>query len=172
MGMANRRGNPDVVKKRRAARQFNEVLAELGASGPKRDGRTEKRRARMLEELREGMVRSTRKALKPIDVLTRVHDLLALGEPLAAIRKVCRPARSVPMSDEVIAGVKSLHEAYGFAPEIYPFVGLDEATLRRAGVLRGKSGPGLNPGLKLKPGLKAARSGKPKGREARDRSAA
>ena len=164
--MTNRRGSPDVVKKRRAARHFNELLA--GASGPKRDGRTEKRRARMLEELRDGLARATRRPLKPIDVLTRVHDLLALGESLSALRKICRPVRAVVMSEEVVAGVKSLHEAYRFAPEIYAFVGIDEATLRRAGVLPGRKAHGRHGTTGEGPGLSqaAARARK------RERSAA
>ena len=68
-------------------------------------------------------------------MLTRIDALLALGESLAAIKKVCRPPKPVAPSPEVVAGVKRLHEAYRFPREVYAFVGIDDATLRRAGVV-------------------------------------
>jgi hypothetical protein len=137
----NRRANPDVIQKRKAARRFNELLAEAGSGGGKLDGRTEKRRQRMLDELREGRVRSTGRPLKPIDILGRVESLLELGEPLASIKKACKPPRPVPASVQVIAGIKRLHAAYGFRSEAYAFVGIDGPTLKRAGV--GPSRPPL-----------------------------
>ena len=70
-------------------------------------------------------------------MLTRIDALLSLGESLAAIKKVCRPPKPVASSPEVVAGVKRLHEAYGFPAEVYAFVGIDDATLRRAGIGRG-----------------------------------
>jgi hypothetical protein len=135
----NRRGSPDVVSKRRAARAFNELLGGASNAG-KLDGRTEKRRQRLLDELKEGQARASKKGLKPIDVLTRIDALLSLGESLAAIKKVCRPPKAVVASAEVVAGVKRLHEAYGFPAEVYAFVGIDDATLRRAGVVGRGSG--------------------------------
>jgi len=142
----NRRGSPDVVNKRKAARAFNELLGGASASG-KLDGRTEKRRLRLLDELKEGQARASKKGLKPIEVLTRIDALLRLGESLVAIKKVCRPARPVAASAEVIAGVKRLHEAYRFPPEVYVFVGIDEATLRRAGVV-GRAGVAGRPTIR------------------------
>jgi hypothetical protein len=136
---ANRRGSPDVVEKRRAARHFNELL--LGSSGrAARDGRTEKRRARLLEELGRGTTRTGR-ALKPIDVLSRIGDLLGLGEPLASIKKACPPPRAVAPTAEMLEGLKRLHRAYGFPIEAYRFVGFDEAALRRAGISARGPGP-------------------------------
>ncbi len=134
---ASGRASIEAVEKRRAARNFNDVL--LGGSRPTRlDGRTEKRRLRLLDELRRGAVRSGGKDLKPIDVLLRVQALLDLEEPIASIRKTAKPSRPVPVSDQVVEGVRTLHRAYGFAVEAYQFVGIDEATLRKAGV-RGRS---------------------------------
>jgi hypothetical protein len=156
----NRRGSPDVVSKRRAARAFNELLGGAQAAG-KLDGRTEKRRKRLLDELKEGQARASKKGLKPIDVLTRIDALLALGESLAAIKKVCRPPKPVPVSAEVVAGVKRLHEAYGFPPEVYAFVGIDDAVLRRAGVVSAISGakpPGAPRIRKVPPNGGAARA--------------
>ncbi|MBK6514997.1 MAG: hypothetical protein IPM79_27055 [Polyangiaceae bacterium] len=144
---ANRRGSPDVVDKRRAARQFNEVLAEVGAGGAKLDGRTEKRRKRMLEELRAGKTRGAGRSLKPIDVLVRVNDLLELGEPIASIRKASKPPRPVPASPDVIESLRRLHAAYGFRPQVYLFVGLDERAIAKAGLAPRAGDRGGRPSL-------------------------
>ncbi len=136
---ASRRAAPDVVDKRRAARRFNALL-EGGGRPASLDGRTEKRRQRMLAELREGVARASRRALKPIDVLMRVQALLDLGESPASIRRASRPARAVAPSSELIEGLRSLHEAYHFDPAAYGFVGLDEETLRSAGIVPSRPG--------------------------------
>ena len=44
-----RRGSPEVIAKRRAARLFNDIV--LGRKAGAEDGRTERRKRRMLEEL-------------------------------------------------------------------------------------------------------------------------
>lgn len=135
----NRRAAPDVVDKRRAARRFNALL-EGGARPSGLDGRTEKRRQRMLAELREGVVRATRRPLKPIDVLQRVQALLDLGETATTIRRAARPARAVPATAELVEGLRSLHDAYAFDAAAYAFVGLDEETLRAAGIVPSRPG--------------------------------
>ena len=89
----NRRGSPEAIEKRRAGRLFNDVLGGRGVGPHKRDGRTEKRRQRMIRELESGKVRGSRE-LKPLDVLQRVHELLELGEPLRSIRKVAKAERA------------------------------------------------------------------------------
>ena len=130
---SNRRGSPEAVAKRRAGRRFNDLFEDAGSG--RLDGRTRKRRQRLLQELEQGKARGSGRELKPLDVLSHVSELLALGEPLAAIRKVCRP-RPPPESDEPLVEVVSqLHRAYGFRPEAYRFVGLDDAVLRAAGIL-------------------------------------
>ena len=123
------RGSPGAVEKRRAARRFNDLL--LGG-GPPGDGRTERRRRRLLEELAEGVAHRGRRALKPIDVLSRVEELLALGEPLASIRAACPPPRPVEVTSELVEGVRRLHQAYGFSADAYRFVGVDARGLRPA----------------------------------------
>ncbi len=130
----NRRGSPEAVEKRRIARLFNDVLG--GAAGaPQRDGRTEKRRQRLLKELEEGLARGKRE-LKPIDVLLRVNELLLLGEPLAQLRKVVkvRPTEGTFDTAGIVEVVARLHEAYGFLPEAYRFVGIGDDVLARAGI--------------------------------------
>src|SRR5258708_6416418 len=112
----NRRGSPEAIEKRRAARLFNDVLGGRGAGLHKRDGRTEKRRQRMMRELESGKVRGAR-SLKPLDVLQRVHELLELGEPLRSIRKVTKVRRSTVAPMDMVEVVGRLHKAYGFRPE-------------------------------------------------------
>lgn len=134
---ANRRGSPEAIEKRRAARMFNDVLGGRATSG-KRDGRTEKRRQRLLQELESGLARGSRE-LKPLDVLTRVQELLELGEPVRSIRKVAK-VRKLVVPPEIVADVVGrLHKAYGFRPEAYGFVGIGEDVLRAAGVLESPS---------------------------------
>src|ERR1700681_2092943 len=90
---ANRRGSPEAIEKRRVARVFNDILGGRGASAHKLDGRTEKRRQRLLKELEAGRARGSRE-LKPLDVLQRVQELMDLGEPLSSIRKVTKVRKS------------------------------------------------------------------------------
>ena len=130
----NRRASPEAVEKRRAARLFNKAMLGEGRGG-RADGRTERRRRRLLEELAKGATRGGKRGLKPIDVLARVQELLALGEPLASIRKACPKPRPVEATPEVIEGVRRIHEAYAFPADAYAFVGLDVEALHAAGVL-------------------------------------
>lgn len=129
----SRRAAPDVVDKRRAARRFNALL-EGGARPGGLDGRTEKRRIRLLGELEAGVARASKRALKPIDVLLRVQALLDLGESVASIRRACRPARAITPTGDLVDGLRALHEAYAFRAEAYLFVGVDDAALRAAGI--------------------------------------
>jgi hypothetical protein len=129
----SRRASPEVVEKRRAARAFNEAL--LGGGAALVDGRTERRRRRLLEELSQGTARGGKRELKPIEVLSRVQELLDLGEPLASIRKACPRPRPVEATPEIVEGIRRIHEAYTFPAAAYRFVGLDSKALREAGVL-------------------------------------
>jgi hypothetical protein len=134
----NRRGSPEAVEKRRAARLFNDVIGGRGAGSRKRDGRTEKRRQRLIRELESGKIRGSRE-LKPLDVLQRVHELLELGEPLRQVRKIAKMKKSTVGPEAMIEVVSRLHKAYGFRPECYRFVGVGDEVLRSAGVLTGDS---------------------------------
>ena len=130
----NRRGSPEAIEKRRVARLFNDILGGRGAGAHKQDGRTEKRRQRLMRELESGKVRGSRE-LKPLDVLVRVHELLELGEPLRSIRKVAKVRKSAVPREAMVEVVSRLHKAYGFRAECYRFVGVDDDVLRTAGVL-------------------------------------
>jgi hypothetical protein len=132
----NRRGSPEAIEKRRAARVFNDVLGGRASGAQKLDGRTEKRRQRLLKELEDGLARGARE-LKPLDVLQRVQELMDLGEPVSAIRKVAKPRKSSIPDDAIVDVVERLHKAYNFRPEAYRFVGIGDDVLRGAGVLVG-----------------------------------
>lgn len=134
---ANRRGSPEAVAKRRAARAFNDLLAPDSRS--RLDGRTEQRRKRLLAELEAGKHRGSGKELKPIDVLLRVDELLAMGESVASLKKICAARPAPPPGDRLVELVMELHQAYGFRPECYRFVGISSEVLRRAGVLAAAS---------------------------------
>jgi hypothetical protein len=129
----NKRGSPEAIEKRKAARIFNDVLGG-GRSAHKLDGRTEKRRQRLLLELEKGVARGSRE-LKPLDVLQHVNELMELGEPLSSIRKVAKIRKSTVPPESVVDIVSRLHRAYNFRPETYRFVGIGEDVLRSAGVL-------------------------------------
>ncbi len=128
----NRRGSPEAIEKRRVARAFNDLLG-AGAAAAKVDGRTEKRRARLLQDLSS----ESKKELKPIDVLNHVKELIALGETLGSIRKVRSVPRPRPVSDESVELVKRLHVAYEFPLVAYRFVGIGDDALKAAGVIEG-----------------------------------
>ena len=130
----NRRGSPEAIEKRRVARVFNDILGGRGAASHKLDGRTEKRRQRLLKELEAGKARGSRE-LKPLDILQRVQELMDLGEPLSSIRKVTKVKKSPVSSESIVGVVERLHRAYSFRPEVYRFVGIGEEVLREAGVL-------------------------------------
>ena len=70
---ANKRGSPEAVEKRRVARMFNDLLGDKSARN-KLDGRTEKRRKRLLRELASGKARG---AWHSADA---IHDYLEARE--------------------------------------------------------------------------------------------
>lgn len=137
----NKRGSPEAIEKRRVARMFNDVLGGGGAT-TKLDGRTAKRRQRLLRELEENKAHGERE-LKPLDVLQRIEELLALGEPIANVKKVRKIPRSMPPAAATVLLIQRLHHAYGFRKETYKFVGISDEVLTEAGVIPGE---GKRPG--------------------------
>lgn len=140
----NRRGSPEAIEKRRVARVFNDILGGRGTASNKLDGRTEKRRQRLLKELEAGKARGSRE-LKPLDILQRVQELMDLGEPLSSIRKVTKVKKVAAVPEAIVGVVERLHRAYDFRPEVYRFVGIGEEVLREAGVLADASKRGRAP---------------------------
>lgn len=120
---AKGRGSPEAVEKRRAARALNTIYARAsGAPGP-RDGRTEKRRRRLIQELKDGR---RGKPLKPIDVLTHASELFELGETLASLKKQGVRPIAAPNTAEMIEAARRVMAAYGMKhPEVFTLIGLE-----------------------------------------------
>lgn len=131
---SNRRGSPEAVEKRRVARLFNDVLRGRASSARPLDGRTEKRRQRLLREVAEGQTASGR-ALKPIEVLQHVQELFDLGETVASLKKSVKIRTVTVAATGIEEVVRRLHRAYAFAPEAYRFVGVSDDVLRASGIL-------------------------------------
>ncbi len=126
----NRRGSPEAVQKRVAARNLNDVLTGKKSGHPALDGRTEKRRQRLILEL-------TSEELKPVDVLLKVQELLDIGETLTSLRKVVpvKRMRSVPAG--AAEALARMVDAYDLSEAAYRFLGLPESVLVEAGVMPG-----------------------------------
>ena len=105
---ASGRGSPEAVEKRRAARQLNSLLLGSSKSSMELDGRTEKRRQRLIQELKEGR---GGEPLKPIDRLSHVSELLGIGETMSSLRKQgIKPAKAT-INEEVIETAERVQAA-------------------------------------------------------------
>ncbi|MFT3921978.1 MAG: hypothetical protein QM778_05540 [Myxococcales bacterium] len=125
------RGSAEAIEKRRVARQLNTLFGGPGNPAGKLDGRTEKRRQRLLKELKEGRAGQ---ALKPIEIVCHANELLSLGETLTSIRKNGLKASRIDLVDssEKAETVLRAQEAYGFRPEVWKLLGIDLAELESA----------------------------------------
>jgi hypothetical protein len=122
------RGSAEAIEKRRVARQLNTLFGGPGTPTGKLDGRTEKRRQRLLKELKEGRAGQ---ALKPIEIVCHANELMSLGETLSSIRKNGVKAARLDLADssEKAETVLRAQEAYGFRPEVWKLLGIDLAEL-------------------------------------------
>jgi len=120
----NRRGSPEAIEKRKVARRFNTLLEGGGAGSAKLDGRTEKRRQRLISELKGGKAGKAGKSLKPLEVLTKVDDLVKIGESAASLKRAGVKARRTAITPDVLAEAETVQAAYGFAPEAWKFLGI------------------------------------------------
>lgn len=121
------RGSPEAIEKRRVARQLNAMLTKGsgGAAEATLDGRTARKRERLISDLKK-------RALKPIEVLSRVSDLMGMGETLSSIKKLgVKPLKTAFAADTEEAGsaIDAVQSAYGFPVDAWKFVGV---TLDRA----------------------------------------
>ena len=118
------RGSAEAIEKRRVARQLNTLFGGGAGQSGKLDGRTEKRRQRLLKELKEG---KAGQPLKPIEIVTHANELLEMGETLSTIRKngVKTPKLEFDGSDEKRETVLRAQDAYGFRPDVWKLLGLD-----------------------------------------------
>ena len=114
------RASEGAVAKRRAARQLNRVLTDA-QDAARLDGRTEKKRRRLVAELVEGR---RGEPLKPIDAVCHVHELLELGETMASIKRQGVKMRRTPLTAEVRAAVTEAQGAYEFRREAWLILGI------------------------------------------------
>ena len=117
-----RRGSPEAIAKRRAARSLNRIF-DRGAAASALDGRTLKRKKRLLKELQEG---KGGEALKTHEVLSHVTELLALGENMTSIRQL-KPQLppTPPLDEETIEVIRETQASYGFDPRAWKLIGID-----------------------------------------------
>ncbi|MEY4513393.1 MAG: hypothetical protein RLZZ450_5515 [Pseudomonadota bacterium] len=122
------RGSAEAIEKRRVARQLNTLFGGANNQPGKLDGRTEKRRQRLLKELKDGRAGQ---ALKPIEIIAHANELLEMGETLTGIRKngVKTPKLEFDGTSERVETVLRAQEAYGFRPEVWKLLGIDLAEL-------------------------------------------
>lgn len=117
----NRRGSPEAIEKRKVARSFNTLLEGGGAGKAKLDGRTEKRRQRLIGELKDG---KGGKDLKPIDVLRKVDELVKIGETSASLKRAGVKTRRTALNDDVVAHAEKVQAAYEFHKDAWKFLGI------------------------------------------------
>lgn len=115
------RGSAEAIEKRRAARQLNSLFSDGVKRGTGLDGRTEKRRVRLLKELKEGR---RGQPLKAIEVLQHTQELLDIGETLGSIRKSGVKAPRVQLADTEQDVIERTQRAYGFRPEAWKVLGI------------------------------------------------
>ena len=122
------RASAEAIEKRRVARQLNTLFGGGQSQPGKLDGRTAKRRQRLLKELKEGRAGQP---LKPIEIIAHANELLELGETLTMIRKngVKTSKLELAGSDEKVATVLRAQEAYGFRPEVWKLLGIELSEL-------------------------------------------
>lgn len=118
------RGSAEAIEKRRVARQLNTLFGGGNSQPGKLDGRTEKRRQRLLKELKDGRAGQ---ALKPIEIIAHANELLEMGETLSTIRKngVKTSKLELDGSPEKVETVLRAQEAYGFRAEVWKLLGID-----------------------------------------------
>lgn len=121
LGHGKGRGSPEAVEKRRAARALNAAF-DKAAGGALADGRAERRRRRLIRELKDGR---RGKPLPPIDVLTHAAELLALGETLVSLERAGVKARKTPATPELVAAARRVQVAYDMPAEVFGLLGLD-----------------------------------------------
>ena len=130
---ATGRGSAEAIAKRRAARQLNQLFNEGGSAGRTLDGRTEKRRRRLLDELKKGRKGSP---LKAIEILSHTQELLELGETLSSIKKSGAKALKVTLSDADMAIVHATQKEYGFRDEAWRMLGVSLKQPKPAGAAK------------------------------------
>jgi hypothetical protein len=142
-----RRGSPEAIAKRRAARSLNRIF-DQGAVETGLDGRTLKRKKRLLKELQEGKRGET---LKAHEVLGHVTELLTMGETLSNIRRLKpRLPPTPPVTDETRPVFQETQRNYNFDARAWKVLGIEIEDIMGAG--GGAASAGDDKGAKKKAG--------------------
>lgn len=130
------RGSPEAIEKRKAARLLNAFFSGAGAGTPKLDGRTLKRRGRLLRELKDGRGGKT---LKALEILTHANELLEMGETLSTIRKSGVKRPKVEVDKGGMGLVLRTQAAYSFHPDAWKLLGIDVGGAKRGANAKAKA---------------------------------
>ena len=133
------RGSPEAIEKRRVARKLNDLLTGGSKTTSKLDGRTEKRRQRLVKELKDG---KRGKPLKPIQVLLHANELLEIGETFGSLKRQGVKPRKIEMTPEVEEYVAKTQEVYNFQASAWRLLGITLSTTlpSKTKAKRGKKG--------------------------------
>ena len=124
----NRRGAPDVIEKRRIAREFNSTFGGDKKNGAKFDGRVRNRCLRILNKLSEPS------NLKPLALLKNIDALLENGFPRSQIRGVMPKGAALQSERVTLDVLRALHGSYGFRYDTYRIAGFKTEKLEKAGI--------------------------------------
>lgn len=116
------RGSAEAIRKRKVARHLNSIFTTGGGTDSKLDGRTEKRRRRLVQELVEG---KDGESLKPMDVVTHVNELLGIGETFGSLRKQGVKPRKFELDDARTEAVEAAQAAYKFHGDAWRMLGIE-----------------------------------------------
>ena len=118
------RGSPEAIEKRKVARQLNTLFSDKAKQPGKLDGRTAKRRLRLLKELKEGR---KGEPLKAIDFLSHAHELVGMGESYQTLKKngAKLPKGGFDGTEESRELIKRAQAAYGFEADAWKLLGVD-----------------------------------------------
>ncbi len=101
------------------ARAFNKMFKAYGSRVG--DGRTRRKLTRLLAEFEE----SSKRGMKPVEILSRVAELMELGETVQSLSKL-HPLPRPRKLDAATAGlVLEMDANYGFPAGAYLFLGIE-----------------------------------------------
>lgn len=117
---ATKRGSPEAIAKRKAARQLNDLFSRAAGGGV--DGRTLKRKQRLLDELAKG---KGGRSLTALEILSHADQLLSLGESLTSLRKVVKAPPPPARTEENRSLLAEAQQLYGFDPKAWKLLGVE-----------------------------------------------
>jgi hypothetical protein len=114
------RGSAEAIEKRRTARQLNTLLG-AGKSDGRMDGRTAKRRERLIRELKDGR---RGRPLKPTEMVSHVDELMTLGETLGSLAKLGVKPLRIPLTADLLDVIERMQKAYNYNKQAWKILGV------------------------------------------------